>query len=266
MALVWASLIFQINYLRSKKGGVGRRNEKKKYSYHSKSVACRDCAFQEHQIQQRLCPNSGNCNQTNSMNEGKSEAMWCGPLLEKRFQRGPNCAFHLNAERSAQVSTPRQTPSLPYLCQATRTSSRPSRLSLDILRSNVQPKLLVPVPPHSTQYLTWASRIPRKLSFGVTGSQPTAATDARPQVAVRRVRASSKSMRQSQTPYYFQGNNSFKGYTCCGQKSLKAIPVCPRSNPHQNKPGSPSRRNTPGIGTQEYGEFMKFQKEILGYK
>lgn len=51
-------------------------------------------------ITTKALPNLWNCNQTNSMNEGKSGGnREADPFWKKISQRGPNCAFHLNAER-----------------------------------------------------------------------------------------------------------------------------------------------------------------------
>lgn len=125
---------------------------KKRNTATIQSVACRGSA-QEHQIQQRLCPISGNCNQTNSMNEGKSGGnRGADPFWKKISQRGPNCAFHLNAERWPKSPLPDRHLHFP-------TSVKQPAQALDQAASawtsfvrTYSSKLPVPAPPHSTQY------------------------------------------------------------------------------------------------------------------
>lgn len=165
--------------LRSKKRG---KKKKKKDSYYSKSVACRDQLrhFKGSRGSKEPPPPTLGTAVRPTVNECKSggrpsaDSSW-----EKISQRGPNCAFDLAAERWPKSPLPATRLHSPTSVTHPAPALRPDRLSLDILRPDVQ------LPPASSRPTVHdpvpspACPIPRKLSFGTTGSQPTSVTDVR---------------------------------------------------------------------------------------
>lgn len=91
----------------------------------------------------------------------------------KRFHNGVLTALFIAAPSAGASPHSQLDTFTPNLCDA------PDRLGLDLLLPDAQ------LPPASSRpnahnpVPSPAGRIPRKLSFGTTGSQPTAATDVR---------------------------------------------------------------------------------------
>ena len=228
-------------------------------------------------ITTKALPNLWNCNQTNSMNEGKSGGnREADPVWKKISQRGPNCAFHLNAERWPQSPLPERHLHVPTSVKQTAPGLDQTASAWTSFVRRYSSRLPVPAPPHSTQY-----------PHQPAGSRGNSASVS-PEVNQRQrltcsppgrctPRQGFKEHAPISDAILFQGTMKPKGqYFRCGQKSLKAVPV--------SLHGAILLKTKLGIkgqwfkltvllaaihleqGTQENGEFMKFQKEILGYK